>query len=291
MGMQTTAPYEGPPVDIWSTGVILYIMVGGAFPFVEATMKCDLYASMAAGNFARPDHFSKDLIDLLKGMFIIDPRERFKIDQVKQSRWLNPDKDDGMREPDDHLKSAGVPEIGAEASMAIDDMPMAMPMDEEPVYRTLDPSMLSVESAGIEEEPMYRAVDLDMFGGMPSESLTPTQFSVSEAATPTSCIYSCRPTGLFSTQLSAHDLMQTLTTELQARDATVTAKPEKGQLKVQMVGKTGDMVKIKILVSEQNGTTQCAVKRMKGHALNYCDLFSSFKPIFARNCTKVTNDR
>ena len=116
--------------------------------------------------------------------------------QVKQSRWLNPDKDDGMREPDDHLKSAGVPEIGAEASMAIDDMPMAMPMDEEPVYRTLDPSMLSVESAGIEEEPMYRAVDLDMFGGMPSESLTPTEFSVSEAATPTSCIYSCRPTSL-----------------------------------------------------------------------------------------------
>lgn len=80
--MQTTDPYVGPPVDVWSTGVILYIMVGGAFPFVEATMNCELYAALVAGKFEFPKNFSPDLQDLLLRMFTVNPTERITLDEV-----------------------------------------------------------------------------------------------------------------------------------------------------------------------------------------------------------------
>lgn len=279
--MQTTDPYLGPPVDIWSAGVVLYIMVGGAFPFVEATNKCDLYRSLVAGTFEFPAHFSPDLIDLLRQMFAIRPEDRPTIAEVKAHRWVHPEL---------QTKPVAKPPIEPPAAeaLAIDDnmvgeamdgMGLGMDeevhhtsglgMDEEMVYRTLDPEMMSVETAGYDDlEPVYRACDLsEMEGDLSSPCRQGSGFA-------------CRPTSQFTTPIAPSELLGRLATDLQNRGAEVSVKEEKGQLKVEMQGQSGDVVKIKILCHEENGTTKCELKRMKGHSLDYCDMFTSFGPLF-----------
>jgi len=150
---------------------------------------------------------------------------------------------------------------------------MAGMMDEEPTYRTLDPEMMSVETTGFDEEPVFRAVVLSECGPAIDEDYGACGKG-----------FACRPTSQFSTALKAAEVIQKVTTEMQARGAEVTVKEEKGQVKVQMMGKSGVNVKIKILVHEENGRTHCAWKRMKGHALDYNDMFGSLYPLI-EDCT------
>merc|ERR1711939_570717 len=93
-------------------------MVGGAFPFVEATTNCELYSALAAGNFEFPKHFSPDLQDLLLRMFTINPTERITLDEVAKHKWVV-----GEAPP---MFDGGIDDISS------------FPLEEEPVYRSVD---------------------------------------------------------------------------------------------------------------------------------------------------------
>merc|ERR1711977_264595 len=119
--MGSSAAYCGPPVDIWSAGVILYIMTAGAFPFTEATVRCELFVSLTKSQFKFPDKMSPELRDLLLRMWDVDPATRITLPEIREHPWFN-------------LNSA-LPE------------PMALSaMDEDLVYQPdLSPTMLSHE--------------------------------------------------------------------------------------------------------------------------------------------------
>merc|ERR1712166_1307644 len=87
--IQGKGMYVPSSIDVWSMGVILYIMFAGQFPFTEATMRCDLFKKYVQGGFAWPDHFNRDLVELCSGMLCVDPQARWTIAQIKQSQfWL-----------------------------------------------------------------------------------------------------------------------------------------------------------------------------------------------------------
>jgi len=259
--MQNTDPYKGPPVDVWSTGVILYIMVGGAFPFVEATMNCDLFASHAAGKFQFPASFSPELVDLLLKMFAINPEQRITLPEIMQHPWIT-----------------GVLDGKPEVAEAMEDIYGSMAIDDEPVYRTLDPDVMSVDAAGFEEEPVYRSVDL---GDAPAAST-----SVLECAGSTgNCGFVCKPTQEFVSAVAPAELMARLAKELEAAGGSVKVKEEKGQVKVEMPGASGIEMKVKFMVQQgADGTTHVAVRRMKGHGVDYCKLFTQLRPRMADIC-------
>lgn len=76
------------PADLWSCGVILFVMVCGYLPF-EDTNTTNLYKKILAANYKLPKFVSQEIGELIKGMLNIDPRKRFKINEIKNHSWYN----------------------------------------------------------------------------------------------------------------------------------------------------------------------------------------------------------
>ncbi|KAJ3104865.1 SIK kinase 3, partial [Phlyctochytrium bullatum] len=79
--------YSGPEVDIWSLGVVLYVLVCGALPFDGSTLP-KLRARVLAGKFKVPFYMSPDCERLIKKMLVLDPAKRANLEQVKKDPWF-----------------------------------------------------------------------------------------------------------------------------------------------------------------------------------------------------------
>ncbi|KAJ8396410.1 hypothetical protein AAFF_G00019870 [Aldrovandia affinis] len=79
--------YEGPQLDIWSLGVVLYVLVCGSLPFDGASLPA-LRQRVTEGRFRIPFFMSQDCENLIRKMLVVDPAKRITIAQIKQHRWM-----------------------------------------------------------------------------------------------------------------------------------------------------------------------------------------------------------
>ncbi|XP_071806169.1 serine/threonine-protein kinase SIK2-like [Asterias amurensis] len=82
--------YSGPQLDIWSLGVVLYVLVCGALPFDANTLP-QLKERVLAGRFRIPFFMSTECEQLIRKMLVIDPAKRYTIEQIKNHKWMQMD--------------------------------------------------------------------------------------------------------------------------------------------------------------------------------------------------------
>ncbi|CEL61979.1 carbon catabolite-derepressing protein kinase [Rhizoctonia solani AG-1 IB] len=79
--------YAGPEIDVWSCGVILYVMLCGRLPFEDEHVPA-LFRKITEGIYHLPNYLSREAQELIRGMLAVDPVKRLTVPEILAVPWV-----------------------------------------------------------------------------------------------------------------------------------------------------------------------------------------------------------
>ncbi|XP_076910721.1 CBL-interacting serine/threonine-protein kinase 14-like [Bidens hawaiensis] len=79
--------YDGAKVDIWSCGIILFVLNSGYLPFNDPNLMV-MYKKICSGDFRVPRWISPDLKRLLSRLLDTNPATRITVDEIINDPWF-----------------------------------------------------------------------------------------------------------------------------------------------------------------------------------------------------------
>lgn len=80
-------PYTGPEVDVWSFGIVLYVLVCGKVPFDDQNMPA-LHAKIKRGVVEYPNWLSAECKHLISRMLVVEPTKRAAMAEIINHPWM-----------------------------------------------------------------------------------------------------------------------------------------------------------------------------------------------------------
>ncbi|KAG9248589.1 BcSNF1, Snf1-like protein kinase [Calycina marina] len=150
--------YAGPEVDVWSCGVILFVLLVGRLPFDDEHIP-SLFSKIAKGIYTTPAYVSTGAADLIHKCLAVNPVNRITIDDIRLHPWFAQDLPLYLQLPVEEFIDTGVdptkainsrdfaPRETAEVSIALHDEVT------EKISRTMGYAVSDVQEALAANEP------------------------------------------------------------------------------------------------------------------------------------------
>ena len=74
--------------DIWSFGVVIYVILTGDFPFKGKTDK-ELYSKINQGLYYLPETLDYNAKKLIQRTIVVDPLKRMTAGEIFSDKWIN----------------------------------------------------------------------------------------------------------------------------------------------------------------------------------------------------------